>query len=180
MFESLSGMEILTIAVVALIVFGPHRLPEMARTVGKYLRELRGAVRDLREGIEREVAPIREPITEIKKDLTGPVGDVKRTLTETADAAKTVQKDIESSVKDLDQPGTDPSEAAPSARWIAPEPSVGVSPGEVWEGMNDPLPEQVIPPPTEATRSETSPEDQDRSADSGEEDGTAGRAKQSE
>ncbi|MDE0643904.1 MAG: twin-arginine translocase TatA/TatE family subunit [bacterium] len=176
MFESLSGMEILTIAVVALIVFGPHRLPEMARTVGKYLRELRGAVRDLREGIEREVAPIREPITEIKKDLTGPVGDVKRTLTETADAAKTVQKDIESSVKDLDQPGTDPSEAAPSARWIAPEPSVGVSPGEVWEGMNDPLPEQVIAPQAE----ELPPEDPGRSADSDEEDGTSERANQSE
>ena len=175
-------MEILTIAVIALIVFGPHRLPEMARTVGKYLRELRGAVRDLREGIEREVAPIREPITEIKKDLSEPVGDVKRTLTEAADAAKSVQQDIESSVKDLDQPGADPSEATPSARWIAPEPSVGVSPGQAWEGMNDPLPEQVIAPRTEDPRPEPelTPEEGERSADSDEDDGTAGRANPSE
>ncbi len=34
-------LELLTLAAVALIVFGPQRLPEIARTIGKTLSELR-------------------------------------------------------------------------------------------------------------------------------------------
>lgn len=149
MFDTFSGLEILTIAVVALVVFGPNRLPEIARTIGKYVRELREAVRDLREGIEREVAPIREPMKELRQDLAEPVSDVKRTLAETADAAGSVERDIRESIKEADQPGpgdTTPLPKVPEARWVAPEPPVGVSPSEVWEGLDDPMPENVVPP----------------------------------
>lgn len=148
MFETLSGLEILTIAVVALVVFGPNRLPEIARTIGRYVRELRTAVKDLREGIEREVAPLREPIKEIREDLSKPVSDVKRTLAETADAAKSVERDIKKSVESTGAPAaaTTPGTDLPEGRWVAPEPAVGVSPSEVWEGLDDPMPENVVPP----------------------------------
>ncbi len=154
MFDTFSGLEILTIAVVALVVFGPNRLPEIARTIGKYVRELREAVRDLREGIEREVAPIREPMKELRQDLAEPVSDVKRTLAETADAAGAMERDIRQSVEDAGQPApaaAAPDPKAPEARWVAPEPPVGVSPSEVWEGLDDQMPENVVPlsPPPE-------------------------------
>lgn len=149
MFDTFSGLEILTIAVVALVVFGPNRLPEIARTIGKYVRELRDAVRDLREGIEREVAPIREPVKDIRQELAEPVSDVKRTLAETAEAAGSVERDIRKSIKDAGEPAagdTTPVPKEPEARWVAPEPQVGVSPSEVWEGLDDPMPENVVPP----------------------------------
>lgn len=38
---SLGGPEILVILIVALLVFGPHRLPEIGRQLGKAMRELR-------------------------------------------------------------------------------------------------------------------------------------------
>jgi len=41
--------EILLILVIALIVFGPKRLPEIGRTVGKSLREFRRASQDIRD-----------------------------------------------------------------------------------------------------------------------------------
>jgi len=148
-FDTFSGLEILTIAVVALVVFGPHRLPDIARLIGKYVRELRDAVRDLREGIEREVAPLREPMKEIRQDLAKPVGEVKRTLAETADAAGAAERDIRQSLKDTDQPApgaATPVPEEPEARWVAPEPPVGVSPSEAWEGVDDPMPENVVPP----------------------------------
>ena len=148
MFDTFSGLEILTIAVVALVVFGPNRLPEIARTIGKYVRELREAVRDLREGIEREVAPIREPMKELRQDLAEPVSDVKRTLAETADAAGAVDRDIRQSLEDAGQPASGaatPVPEVPEARWVAPEPPVGVSPSEVWEGLDDPMPDNVVP-----------------------------------
>ena len=52
---SVSPAEILTIAVVALVVFGPRRLPELSRKAGKALRELRDTAEDLRRGLEREI-----------------------------------------------------------------------------------------------------------------------------
>jgi len=38
---SLGPLEILVVGVLALIVFGPERLPDIARTIGKTLSELR-------------------------------------------------------------------------------------------------------------------------------------------
>ena len=37
-------MELLVVAVIALIVLGPKRLPEMARNLGKGVREFRDAI----------------------------------------------------------------------------------------------------------------------------------------
>jgi sec-independent protein translocase protein TatA len=44
--------ELVVILVIALIVFGPKRLPEVGRTVGKSLREFRRASEELREGLD--------------------------------------------------------------------------------------------------------------------------------
>lgn len=44
--------ELVVIFVIALIVFGPKRLPEIGRTVGKSLREFRRASQDLRQQFE--------------------------------------------------------------------------------------------------------------------------------
>jgi sec-independent protein translocase protein TatA len=49
---SLGFGEILVILLVALIVFGPRRLPEMGRTIGKSLREFRRAATDLRQELD--------------------------------------------------------------------------------------------------------------------------------
>jgi sec-independent protein translocase protein TatA len=37
-------MELLVVLIIALIVFGPKRLPELGRSVGKGIREFKGAV----------------------------------------------------------------------------------------------------------------------------------------
>jgi sec-independent protein translocase protein TatA len=47
--------EILVILLLGLIIFGPKRLPEMGRTVGRSLREFRRAAADLRAEIESDV-----------------------------------------------------------------------------------------------------------------------------
>ena len=48
----IGGWEMLLIGVVALLVFGPKRLPELARTLGKGLAEFRRASSDLRRNID--------------------------------------------------------------------------------------------------------------------------------
>jgi|SRR5450432_4226735 sec-independent protein translocase protein TatB len=57
MFD-LSPGKLLILAVIALIIFGPHELPKMASQAGRALRDLRkiaeGAKNDLREGLGPE------------------------------------------------------------------------------------------------------------------------------
>lgn len=52
---SLGIPELLLIFAVALIVFGPRKLPEIGRTLGKALGEFRKATDELKNSIEREV-----------------------------------------------------------------------------------------------------------------------------
>jgi Tat protein translocase TatB subunit len=54
-FESLGVGELLVIGAIALIVFGPRKLPQMARTVGKMMAEFRKATTDFKETWEKEV-----------------------------------------------------------------------------------------------------------------------------
>jgi sec-independent protein translocase protein TatA len=64
MFGSLGGPEIVLILVIALIVFGPRRLPDIGKSMGKMLAEFRKASNDFKRTIEEEVEAekIRESI----------------------------------------------------------------------------------------------------------------------
>ena len=53
MFNIGSG-EIALIAVVALLLLGPSRLPELARGIGKFMREFRRQTDEVRGVVERE------------------------------------------------------------------------------------------------------------------------------
>lgn len=48
--------ELLIILVIALVVIGPQKLPELARSLGKGLAELKSASNDFRRSIEEEAA----------------------------------------------------------------------------------------------------------------------------
>lgn len=54
--ESLGTTELLVILVVALVLFGPRKLPEMTRKFGKSLNEFKRAGDDFKRTWEREVA----------------------------------------------------------------------------------------------------------------------------
>jgi TatA/E family protein of Tat protein translocase len=53
--------ELLVILVVALIVFGPARLPELARSLGRAMHEFRRASNDLRASFNEAVEPTPPP-----------------------------------------------------------------------------------------------------------------------
>ncbi|HUP15582.1 MAG TPA: twin-arginine translocase TatA/TatE family subunit [Acidimicrobiia bacterium] len=74
------GGEWIVIVLVALVVFGPERLPELSRKVGGWARELRTAAREMREGLEAEVSEVQKA----KADLTDPVKEVRQAVRDTA------------------------------------------------------------------------------------------------
>ncbi len=84
MFGSLGVPELLMIFVVALIVFGPRRLPEIGRTLGKALGEFRKATDDLKHTIQREVQV--EELREISASIATPAESVSRAEPPTPDA----------------------------------------------------------------------------------------------
>jgi sec-independent protein translocase protein TatB len=55
MIGSLGGPEIFLILVIALIVFGPRKLPEIGKSLGRMLSEFRKASNDFKRTIEEEV-----------------------------------------------------------------------------------------------------------------------------
>jgi len=55
MIGSLGGPEIFLILVIALIVFGPRKLPEIGKSLGKMMAEFRKASNDFKRTIEEEV-----------------------------------------------------------------------------------------------------------------------------
>ena len=82
----IEGGEWIVILLVALIVFGPERLPELARKAGGWARELRGAAREMRQGLEAEIAEV----SKARSDLADPVAEVKRAVADTVRLANEV------------------------------------------------------------------------------------------
>jgi len=64
MFGSIGTPEIIMIFVVALIVFGPRKLPQLGKTLGKGLKEFRKASQDMKSSIEKEIE-----MEDLKKEL---------------------------------------------------------------------------------------------------------------
>ena len=56
MFGSLGAPELIAIFVLALLLFGPKKLPELGRALGRSFAEFRRATSELRSTLEREIA----------------------------------------------------------------------------------------------------------------------------
>ena len=55
MFGSIGMPELIIIFVIALIIFGPRKLPELGRSLGKSIGEFKRASNDLRNTLEEEI-----------------------------------------------------------------------------------------------------------------------------
>lgn len=64
-FESIGTSELLLIGVVALIIFGPRKLPQMAKTIGKTMAEFKNATNEFKATWEKEAN-----FEEIEKNIT--------------------------------------------------------------------------------------------------------------
>lgn len=69
--------ELILIFIVALILFGPKRLPEIGRTLGKAMSEFKKATDELKNTVEREVR--MDELRQLSSPMTTPVETVSRT-----------------------------------------------------------------------------------------------------
>ncbi|MGQ9656940.1 MAG: Sec-independent protein translocase protein TatB [Fimbriimonadales bacterium] len=68
MFGSIGFSEILVLFVIALLIFGPRKLPEIARSVGQAMREFKKAGEEVTRSFEEPVDEIRERIQNLEYD----------------------------------------------------------------------------------------------------------------
>ncbi len=95
--------ELILIAVVALIVLGPKRLPDLAKSMGRAIREFKKATGEIRETLQ-----VDSEINEVKKAFQDFQADVNKTV-----QSETERKEEQSTD---DPPPTAPAvDAAPSA-----------------------------------------------------------------
>ncbi|MCP4747801.1 MAG: twin-arginine translocase TatA/TatE family subunit [Desulfobacteraceae bacterium] len=73
--------EIFLILALALIVIGPKKLPDLAKSLGRALGEFRRATDDLKDSIQREsgLDDIRNDIKKIDNDIKSPANAVNST-----------------------------------------------------------------------------------------------------
>ena len=83
---SIGTQEIIIIFIIALIVFGPRKLPELGKSIGKGLAEFKKASNELRQTWEEEVkldkekAALTNAISEATGNLTEVVGDINKSV----------------------------------------------------------------------------------------------------
>lgn len=67
----ISGGEIFIILLLILLLFGPKKIPEIARTLGKGINEIKKVQRDINAEIHRYSEEIENPAKEMKEDIEG-------------------------------------------------------------------------------------------------------------
>jgi len=81
MMNRMSFSETIFLFFLALVIFGPKKLPEIARQVGKMLNEFRRASNEFKSQIEQEISHLEvENRQTILPPSTPPVGVTSRTL----------------------------------------------------------------------------------------------------
>ncbi len=104
MFGSLGFSEIVVIFLIALIIFGPRKLPELGKSLGRGLSEFKKATNDLKRTWEEEVRAEDEKL----RQLTGSTPDSSHSYSPTADShSSSAPETHSSSVPDPHHSDTD-------------------------------------------------------------------------
>src|SRR5664279_4430989 len=99
----ISGQEIFLIMIVALLLFGADKLPEVARGIGKGLRDFKKATDDIRNEIESSTTDIRKDMNDIKdsiqKDAANITENIKKNIDDTTGPIKKDLQDTANAIK---------------------------------------------------------------------------------
>lgn len=113
--------EILTIALVILIVFGPDRLPELAKKTGAMIRRARRMMDEVRREFEDEVGDVAAPLRDLSDEIKGVRGDMTSTLRSINDEVAQAKRDIDAEIEEVADLPTGGSADAEGSDWETPD-----------------------------------------------------------
>ncbi len=91
MFGNIGPMELFVIFVIALLVFGPKKLPEIGRSLGKAIREFKKTSEEIRGRIEDEIAA--SEVKDVARDLHSEIKSAGEDIQKTLDVQKALDVD---------------------------------------------------------------------------------------
>ena len=105
--------EMLVIFIVALLVFGPKKLPELGKSLGKGIREFRKATDELKSTWQDQVKDIQAPLNDVKKDMHEMSQDLK------SDFYKSLEHSVETEHTPQTTQTTHPTTPTPEVPQVA-------------------------------------------------------------
>ena len=97
MFGSIGMPELIIILVIALIIFGPRKLPELGKSLGRSLNEFKKASTDLQNTLEQEIK----------------IEEQKETAKKNKDEEKTASSAFDTDMSKFDKKDDDQNTAPP-------------------------------------------------------------------
>jgi TatA/E family protein of Tat protein translocase len=139
----MSFSETIFLFFLALVIFGPKKLPEIARQVGKYLNEFKRASNEFKAQIEQEIAHLE--VENRQQTILPPTRPLEGTTSRTLNASTTDESKGEASQS------TEPAAAETPATLASVEPDTA-SPGNGAGAVaNEALPASEVPASEEVT-----------------------------
>ena len=107
-FSNIGITELIIVLLLALLVVGPERLPELGRKLGKTLRDVRKAYENLTRDLGPELADLQKSTQELRESVESVRSipqDVVQTVIQAADLEETVEdlKQMTNSVEEVGQ-----------------------------------------------------------------------------
>jgi sec-independent protein translocase protein TatB len=94
---NISFAELMIIAVVGLLVIGPDKLPQVARTVGAFMARLQRYVAQVKEEINREAR--FEDLQNLQREIQEGARQVKSSIMDSANEVRSTVVEVEDSVQ---------------------------------------------------------------------------------
>jgi sec-independent protein translocase protein TatB len=113
--------EIVVIAVVALVVLGPEKLPKTARTLGHLFGRLQRYVNDVKRDIQRELE--LDELRKLQQNVQSAAKEIETSMT-------AATRDVEQNVRDVEAALSATSDAAPPPAPAAATPAAPSPPPE--------------------------------------------------
>jgi TatA/E family protein of Tat protein translocase len=110
---SLSFSEIVVIVLVILIVFGPNRLPDLARKAGEFMNKVRNASSSMTDALGVDYEETVEPFLSAKRDFDGIKSDFSKTVTTFGQSATISDDAPKNDVPDQQAADVEPVATAP-------------------------------------------------------------------
>ena len=161
---SFTASEILTVIVVILIVFGPNRLPELARKAGNLAATARRAMDSLKTELNAEygdvIAPLRDARDELRSagtEIKGQVAEIGKEVSAASNEIKDVTKQALEPVAG-DGAGGDSDAKGDGAETVTPAEISSPSPPETGSAPAPPAKTDSSPAPAAGATTEPPPD----------------------
>jgi len=97
--------ELIIIVIIGLLVFGPNKLPDLAKAIAKGLQEFKKATQEMKENLDIDES-LKEDLKGIKDNLDGSLREIKAGITDSMDGINKALVEETTTPQDTTNPGS--------------------------------------------------------------------------